>query len=149
MISTSIHGIVQNGSVLFFDENTITIHCTISNPTYTVEWYYRTLIDGNVTDVTSLSILSPQTGISSLDVSSNQLGYYNCIINRDTVYTVYLVHNSPLSNLEYTFVVCIIEVTMGLNSPTVVFNSGRKPSRPDRIRPDPCPSPLRLAISIT
>ena len=99
MISTSIHGIVQNGSVLFFDENTITIHCTISNPTYTVEWYYRTLIDGNVTDVTSLSIFSPQTGISSLDVNFNQLGYYDCIINRASVYSVYLVHNSSLSKL--------------------------------------------------
>ena len=99
MISTSIHGIVQNGSVLFFDENNITIHCTISNPTYTVEWYYRTLIDGNVTDVTSLSIFYPQTGISSLDVNSNQLGYYDCITNRDSVYTVYLVHNSSLGKL--------------------------------------------------
>ena len=139
MISTSIHGIVENGSVLFFDENNITIHCTISNPTYTVEWYYRTLIDGNVTDVTSLSTFYPQTGISSLDVNSNQLGYYDCIINRDSLFTVNLIHyTSPSSKLEYTFVVCIIEVSMGLNSPTVVFNSGRNPSRPDRIRPDPC-----------
>ena len=99
MISTSIHGIVQNGSVLFFDENTITIHCTVSDPTYTVEWYHRTMIYGNVTDVTSLSVFSPQTGISSLDVNSNELGYYDCIINRYSVYVVYLVNLSSLGRL--------------------------------------------------
>ena len=120
MISTSIHGIVQNGSVLFFDENTITIHCTISNPTYTIEWYYRTLIDGNVTDVTSLSIFYPQTGISSLDVNSIQLGYYNCIINRDSVYTVYLVHNSSLGKLARS-ISCMLMYTYPTRITTHTF----------------------------
>ncbi|KAI6661260.1 Macrophage mannose receptor 1-like isoform X3 [Oopsacas minuta] len=95
-ISTLTEGIIQNGSVLSPTEDTITISCTVSNPIYGVEWYYRSLIDNEEINKTSLSRLSTNTGISSLNISSNQHGYYSCIINTDSVYSVYVVNSSSL-----------------------------------------------------
>ena len=75
------------------------INCIISNPGYSVEWFYRSQLGAVQTDVTSSSTFSVGTGISTLNVYSNEPGYYSCVINTDIVYSFFVADRDLLSKL--------------------------------------------------
>ena len=96
-ISTSTLGTIQNDSTLVLNNETITVSCGISNQTNRVHWYYKSYYDSEVIDKTSLSTFSVQTGVSSLEVSSNQPGYYSCVINANSLYTISIADTATIS----------------------------------------------------
>ena len=81
-------GTVQNESTIVLMNEFITVSCSVSTPADGVQWYYRSYIDDEVINITSLSTFSIQTGVSSINVSSEQPGYYSCVINTSTLYTI-------------------------------------------------------------
>ena len=96
-ISLSNFEKIQNGSAIFITDDSSMINCIISNPGYSVEWFYRSHLGAVQTDVTSSSTFSAGTGISTLNVYSNQPGYYSCVINTHIVYSFFVADRGLLS----------------------------------------------------
>ena len=96
-ISLSNSETIQNGSTIVITDDPLMINCIISNPDYSVEWFYRSQLGAVQTDVTSSSTFSAGTGISTLNVYSNQHGYYSCVINADIVYSFFVADRDSLS----------------------------------------------------
>ena len=98
-ISLSNSETIQNGSTVVITDNSSMINCIISNPDYSVEWFYISQLGAVQTDVTSSSTFSTGTGISTLNVYSNEPGYYSCVINTDIVYSFFVADRDLLSKL--------------------------------------------------
>ena len=96
-ISLSNSQTIQNGSTIVITDNSSMINCIISNRDYSVEWFYRSELGAVQTDVTSSSTFSVGTGISTLNVYSNEPGYYSCVINTDIVYSFFVADRNLLS----------------------------------------------------
>ena len=96
-ITTATSGSVQNDSTIALMNESITLSCGISNPSDTVQWKYRSFRDNEVIDKTSFSTFHAQNGVSSLVVSPDQTGFYSCVINASTHYTVYIVKMASTS----------------------------------------------------
>ena len=97
-ISLSNSETIKNGSTIVITENSSMINCIISNPDYSVEWFYRSQLGAVQTDITSSSsTFSARTGISTLNVNYNQPGYYSCVINTDIVYSFFVADRNLLS----------------------------------------------------
>ena len=95
-ISLSNSETIQNGSAIVITDDSSVINCIISNPGYSIEWFYRSQLGAVQTDVTSSSTFSAGTGVSTLNVSSNQPGYYSCVINTDIVYSFFVADRDLL-----------------------------------------------------
>ena len=100
-ISLSNSETIQNGSTIVITDDPLMINCIISNPDYSVEWFYRSQLGAVQTDVTSSSIFSVGTGTSTLNVYSNEPGYYSCVINTDIVYSFFVADRDLLSKLYH------------------------------------------------
>ena len=96
-ISLSNSETIQNGSTIVITDDSSMINCIISNPDYSVEWFYRSQLGAVQTNVTSSSTFSVRTGISTLNVYSNQPSYYSCVINTDIVYSFFVADRDLLS----------------------------------------------------
>ena len=97
LISLSNSETIQNGSTIVITDDSAMINCIISNPGYSVEWFYKSQLEAVQTDATQSSTFSIRTGMSTLNVSSNQPGYYTCVINADIVYSFYVADRNTLS----------------------------------------------------
>ena len=78
---------IQNDSIVFASQNTSMIHCAVSSLSDNVQWTFSSQNNGMITNITSLATFSEETGFSTLVVTSNEPGYYSCIINTLSVYT--------------------------------------------------------------
>ena len=96
-------GTVQNESTIVLMNEFITVSCSVSTPADRVQWYYRSYIDDEVIDITSLSTFSIQTGVSSINVSSEQPGYYSCVINTSTLYTISIPETASIGKF-----ICVV-----------------------------------------
>ena len=91
---------IQNGSTIVTTEDTTLINCVISDPEYIVEWIYRSPLDVE-TDVTEFSTFSTRTGVSALNISSQQPGYYSCVINAALILSFYIADRDTLGKRAY------------------------------------------------
>ena len=94
---------VQNGSTVVTTGDTTMINCLISDPEYSVEWIYRSPLDVE-TDVTESSTFSIRTGVSALNISSQQPGFYSCVINTDMVLSFYITDRDTLGKRKLSFI---------------------------------------------
>ena len=99
-ISTSDRPI-QNNSIIIATQDSSMIDCAVSSLSDNVQWTFRSQTDGMITDITSLATFSEETGFSALVVTSNESGYYSCIINTHSVYTFSVVYENSIGKSDY------------------------------------------------
>ena len=95
-ISTS-NAPIQNDSIIIATQDSSIINCAVSSLSDNIQWTFKSQTDSVATDKTSLAAFSEETGISTLVVTSNEPGYYSCIINTQSVYTFSVVNEDSLS----------------------------------------------------
>ena len=88
---------IQNNSIIIVTQEGSIINCAVSSLSDNVEWTFKSKIDSEATNKTSLATFSTETGISTLVVNANEPGYYSCIINTQSVYTLSVANEDSLS----------------------------------------------------
>ena len=78
---------IQNDSIIIATQDSSTIDCAVSSLSDNIEWTFRSQTNGMTIDITYLATFAEETGFSTLVVTSNEAGYYSCIINPQSVYT--------------------------------------------------------------
>ena len=87
---------IKNDSIIIANQDGSMVDCALSSLSDNVQWTFRSQTDSIVTDITSLTTFSEETGFSTLVVTSNEPGYYSCIINTQSVYTFSVVDENSI-----------------------------------------------------
>ena len=92
---------IQNNSIIIATQDSSMIDCAVSSLSDSVQWTFRSQTKGMITDKTSLATFSEETGFSTLVVYSNEPGYYSCIINSLSVYTISVFDENSIGKTDY------------------------------------------------
>ena len=92
---------IQNNSIFIATQDSSMIDCAVSSLNDDVRWIFRSQTDGMIMDITSLAAFSEETGFNTLVVTSNEPGYYSCIINSQSIYTFSVFDENTICKSDY------------------------------------------------